>query len=191
LVPTTADGRRTTKDGPKTVTYGLSLGSQVTPQRRMMQHRASICRQLLYDTCKGQLLTFTIYHSICQMEWDAMVGTRRPRMAPVVDRATHGACPHHHDPQGQRDPHQGGRRQPRSSCLFSSLSSFFSLSSFRLSLLYCLSSNLPFPFNYKGGSRVSRRGDDGMTHIHPQPTETWELIHLSTVCNPYCKLKCK
>jgi hypothetical protein len=31
---------------------------------------------------------------------------------------------------------------------------------FSLSLLYCLGCNLPFPLNYKRGSRVSRRGDD-------------------------------
>jgi hypothetical protein len=31
---------------------------------------------------------------------------------------------------------------------------------FSLSLLYCLGCNLPFPLNYKRGSRVYRRGDD-------------------------------
>jgi hypothetical protein len=65
------------------------------------------------------------------------------------------------------------------------------------SLLHCLGCNLPFPLNYKRGSRVSRRGRahyDPTTpqqHTRPQPTETWELFPLSTVCNPYCKLKCK
>jgi hypothetical protein len=34
------------------------------------------------------------------------------------------------------------------------------LFSFSLSLLYCLGCNLPFPLNYKRGSRVSRRGDN-------------------------------
>jgi hypothetical protein len=43
------------------------------------------------------------------------------------------------------------------------------LFSFSLSLLYCLGCNLPFPLNYKRGSRVSRRGTTEQ-HIHTQPT---------------------
>jgi hypothetical protein len=52
----------------------------------------------------------------------------------------------------------------------------FSLSSLPLFLPYCLGYNLPFPLNYKRGSKVSRMGestlqpDDGTTHT--QLTET-------------------
>jgi hypothetical protein len=36
-----------------------------------------------------------------------------------------------------------------------------------------------------------RLHENRMTCIHPQPIETWVLMPLSIVCNPYYKLKCK
>jgi hypothetical protein len=46
--------------GSRTMTDGLSPKDHITPRHRVTLRRTLQCYQLLYDTCQGQLLTFTI-----------------------------------------------------------------------------------------------------------------------------------
>ena len=77
------------------------------------------------------------------------------------------------------------------------LEAFFLLAFLSLSLSLSLSFSrvtCAFPFNYKRGSRTPTNGsrlkgtEFNQTQLHSiLPSETWDLLPLSPVCNPYYK----
>jgi hypothetical protein len=74
----------------------------------------------------------------------------------------------------------------------------FALPSFSSFSLLSLRCNLPSLSTIKGETRRPIQGiarqagyDSFQANKHTQPTENWEPIPLSIVCNPYYKLKCK
>ena len=96
--------------------------------------------------------------------------------------------PHHHL-QDRRNPHKGdeGRHDP-GGLLLPRFSPFLSLS---LSITYA------FPFTYKRGSRTPHEGGGMSTWLNELnkaqlrsifSPETWDLLPLSLVSNPYYKL---
>jgi hypothetical protein len=81
---------------------------------------------------------------------------------------------------------------------------FFVFFSFFFSFFFPLLPSFPWPITHhplqtiKGEAGRPMQGiareagyDPFQAQKHSQPTGTWELIPLSTVCNPYYKLKCK
>jgi hypothetical protein len=137
-------------------------------------HSSTLCRQLLRGLRQGSPLTISSSRAVRSATND----TRSPRLRPVVGKAVAWGCPpssidHQGLPAEEGEHHSSGT--PPS--LFG-----FSLSSLSIPSIVWLA----FWEDDSIGRSQSHELDK--THSQPQPTETWELVPLSIVCNPYYKL---
>jgi hypothetical protein len=128
--------------------------------------------------------------SSSQEVWSTTIDPRHPRVGLVAGKTAAWECPHHLQTAGAYWQGKGNIIALGPTSLSFLFFSFFSLHS-----LCCMTG--PSLGVIKGKVQYLSGGQwdkpitiprTRKTHSQPQPIETWELIPLSTVCNPYYKL---